>query len=158
MPNPFNASWSTQATLGLAIVIPAWIAIGFFAKNFQVPAHIFIFWYFIGMLIGIPVFLLSAKFATPSDFQFGAPQFAIVLTGILFGAVANTLVFMAVNKAPNPGLPIAIAGSASVFVFFLTIVLAALFPKYFNPSTADPYHFLGLLLTLAGVVLIGYKR
>lgn len=141
--------------IAMVLLIPAWLAIGFFGKNFQVGPEVFLVWYFMGAAI------MSACFGAPS---FGAlvPSWkivgAILLVGLTVGGIANMFLFRAVAGAPNPGLPVALANVASIGVFLMSILLARWLPAYFNSVKFDAWSAVGVVLTIAGASIIAIRR
>lgn len=148
-------TWFAQSVVSVLFLIPAWLAIGFFDRNYQVRADVFLIWYFLGV-------------AATSAFFVGTPLNAIVpsgrivggllLVGLTVGGVANVLLFRAVAAAPNPGLAVAISNVASAGVFVAAVLLARWVPNYFGAVKADGWAFLGVVLTIVGASLIAMRR
>jgi protein involved in polysaccharide export with SLBB domain len=136
-------------------LIPAWLAIGFFNRNYQVGSDVFLIWYFLGIVI-------ASAFLRGQSLNAIIPSWKIVgtilLVGLTFGAVSNILLFRAVATAPNPGLPVAIANVASVGVFLAAAVLSRWAPKYFNVVKIDGVALVGVALVVAGASLIAIRR
>ena len=151
----FQQNWLGMSIIGMFAIIPSWLGIGFFEKNFQVRPEVFMIWYFFGVIGGSACFLVSKGISIlPSVSAWSA----IMVIGITFGAVANILLFAATPIAPNPGLPAAIASFASVVILFLSFGLSSLLPSYFNSVQFDMYHFLGMILAGAGMLLMAMPR
>jgi len=148
-------SWLFLSIAGTMLVVPGWIAIGFFAKNFQVSGRLFFLYYALGMFIGaLPLlFAVHEKILLPWQIAI-----AILLAGILFGATGNMLIFHALALAPNQALPIVITQAVSILVFAVSVGLYRILPKYFPITAFDLQYFLGTLLVIAGVVLIALRR
>ena len=150
-----NENWFTQSVVAMLCLIPAWLAIGFFSKNYQVKPEIFLVWYFLGVIV-------SSVFFGGSSLRVIMPStmivVAIVLVGLVLGAGANILLFKAVAGAPNPGLPVAIANVASVGVFFVAALLSRWAPAHFNPVKVDGWSLLGLVFTIMGASIIAIRR
>lgn len=112
-------------------------------------------WYFFGVVVGTGcVLTLKGVYIIPAP----APLLSIVAIGLTFGVVANMMLFAATAIAPNPGLPSAIASSASMLVFVLSLLFFRLFPIYFNEVAFDGYHLIGLIITIAGVIIMVKPR
>jgi len=147
-------NWLGQSVIAMLCLIPAWLAIGFFDRNYQVRPEVFLIWYFLGVAITSVLFGGSSLNAiVPSKEIVGA----ILLIGLTVGAIANILLFRAVIVAPNPGLPVAIANVASVGVFLAAALLSRWLPSYFNSVKTDGWAFLGVVLTVIGASLIAIR-
>lgn len=150
-----SSNWITQSFLSVAFLIPAWLAIGFFGRNYQVRPEVFLVWYFAGVV-------LATVFCGIPAGQTLIPSWQIVIAmacvGVFVGGVANIALFRAMAQVPNSGLPLAISNLASVGVFLASIVLGHLLPQWFERAKADPIAFLGVLLTALGVSLIAIRR
>ena len=143
--------FSAFATLS---VVPVFIAIPFFARNFQVKPEAFTSWYFASVSVGVAAWLwLAGRGAALPPGGLGAAG-GIIVVGRPFGAAANALLVRAVSVAPNPGLPPVVYSGASVIVFLAAAALADRFPRVFNPVNTDLDRFLGIVLVIAGVFLI----
>ena len=127
--------------------------IPFFAKNFQVKPQVFTTWYFGGVSFGVAAWI-SFSGRAGDLLPGGGVILAIFSIGLTVGAVANTLLFQAIDLAPNPGLPAVIYSASSIVVFTLSAAFAARLPKFFNPVQTDADRFLGILLVLGGLFLI----
>ena len=145
-------SWLTQSFLAVVLLTPAWLAMPFFAKNFCVSGSVFAVWYFLGVSASVGSVQGSAVFK-PSLAVIGA----LVATGIVFGGVANSALFSAVNAAPNPGIPVAISTVSSLTTFIAAVVLFRFMPEYFAPAALDWKSFAGAALIIAGATLISVK-
>jgi len=150
-----SLGWAGRAILGTLLIVPSWISIGFFEKNFRVPPEVFLLWYFAGMIPFVGLYLLSQGtpiIPTPLPVFVG-----IVMMGFFFAGPANILLFSAVGTAPNPGLAVAISSTASMLVTLLSIFFAYVVPKYFRSIEITSDHILGVLLTLMGIYLMVRK-
>jgi peptidoglycan/LPS O-acetylase OafA/YrhL len=147
--------WFTQSILATIALMLVWPAIGFFKKNFDVSPSVFVVWYFLGVAI-------ACTFLRDSPFEVFAPGtysiVAILAIGLLIGGLANMLAFNAVAVAPNPGIPTALFGVASIGVFFISIICYNIWPTYFDKATFDWQSFIGVTLSLAGVAILAIKR
>jgi len=148
-------NWLGMSIIGMLAIIPSWLGVGFFEKNFQVRPEVFMIWYFFGVIGGSVCFLVSKEISILPSISV---WLAIVIIGITFGSVANMLLFAATPIAPNPGLPAAIASFASVVILFLSVGLYSLLPSYFNHVQFDMYHFFGMILAGAGMLLMAMPR
>lgn len=153
--NPFEWHWLAKTLVSLALVIPAWLSIDFFKNNYGVKGETTLVWYFLGTVLGtVFLILLFGPAGTPTLFPSPVITFAIVAVGVLFGALANALLFSAMPFAPNSGLPIAIQGSSVAFVFLSSWLLGIFVPRYFRSVTGDIYQLGGILLVILGVAII----
>lgn len=150
-----SMGWLGQSFLAVAFLIPVWLAIGFFDRNHQVKPDVFVVWYFLGVAI-------ASAFAGGHSLRTIAPSLGLVCTllviGVVAGGLANIPLFRAVVSAPNPGLPVAIANTASVGVFFLAWLLGRWVPKYFATVTMDGWALLGVVLVVSGASIIALRR
>lgn len=149
--------WFVKAILATAAIVPAFLAIPFFRKNFGVDPLVFVVWYFGATALSVAIYVgaqrgVQAVVPPPSALA------GIVLIGMVFGAFANAALFQAVSLAPNPGLPPVIYATSSVFVFVLSALLAGALPALFNPVSAEPGRIAGLVLVLAGLYLVAGGR
>jgi len=150
-----SPSWFAQSVIATLCLIPAWLAIGFFNRNFGVRTDVFLAWYMFGVIITV------ASSSAP-NLQILLPKWwvivSIVLVGATFGALANILLFRAIPVAPNPGLPIAIAGIATPCVFLVSVLLGQRVPKYFSPAPCDVWTLAGVVLIIGGATIIAVRR
>jgi hypothetical protein len=142
-------TWFWQSVIGAFFLIPGWIAIPFFQKNFGVRPEDFIVWYLLAAAFA-PVFFGSAA-VVPGP----GVAASIMAVGLVVG-YANILAYRAtVNNPPNPGIPVAIfTGLSTTGVVLATIALAYLLPKYFNTATIDFRTIAGVAFIIAGMWLI----
>jgi len=146
-------AWFTKSVLATVAIVPSFIAIPFFRKNFGVDPLVFVVWYFGGTALSIALFLSATK-----GLQTLVPELpallGILAIGMVFGAFANGSLFQAVGLAPNPGLPPVVYATSSMFVFLLSALLASALPALFNPVSTELSRAAGLLLVLAGLYLL----
>lgn len=146
-------AWFTKSVLATVAIVPSFIAIPFFRKNFGVDPLVFVVWYFGGTALSIALFLSATK-----GLQALVPELpallGILAIGMVFGAFANGSLFQAVGLAPNPGLPPVVYATSSMFVFLLSALLASALPALFNPVSTELSRAAGLLLVLAGLYLL----
>lgn len=150
-----TGNWLGQSMIAMLCLIPAWLAIGFFDKHYQVRPDVFLIWYLLGIAITSALF---GGTPLPAIVSAGRAAWAILLIGLTIGAAANILLFRAVAAAPNPGLPVAIANAASVGVFLVAALLAKSAPASFPAVKADGWSFLGVVLTVIGAAIIAIRR
>ncbi len=151
-------SWFLQSVIAMILVVPAWLSITFYKKNFHVSAEIFLVWYFGAAAVGIVIFKAFSGVSLIEFFPAPSLVIGMLLIGLTLGAAANALLFSAVSVAPNPGLPIAISGTASVCVFLVSVVLGSFLPKYFSEVRFDWQAFVGVLLVVSGIALIAVRK
>lgn len=78
--------------------------------------------------------------------------------GLIFNALANSLLFHAYSLAPNPAFPEAIVNSKGAAIFLVAILLARFLPSYFDAEAFNWKSLLGILLVTAGVILIAFRK
>ena len=148
-------NWLSQSLIAAVLLIPAWLAIGFFDRNFQVKPEVFLVWYFPG-IIALSILFRQAplKALAPS---FGIVC-AIVLMGLAIGGIANVLIFRAVANAPNPGLPLVLLNITNVGVYLVAAPLSQWLPEYFNTVKIDMWTFLGVVSVTVGASIIAVRQ
>jgi hypothetical protein len=149
--------WFTKSILATVAIVPSFIAIPFFRKNFGVDPLVFVVWYFGGTSLAIALFLGIGRGPSAVFPPFPA-LLGILAVGMLCGAFANGSLFQAVSLAPNPGLPPVVYATSSVLVFVLSALLASTLPALFNPVSTELSRVAGLLLVLAGLYLLAGGR
>ncbi|MCZ7564149.1 MAG: hypothetical protein M5U08_10465 [Burkholderiales bacterium] len=149
--------WFAKSIIATAVIVPTFVAIPFFRKNFGVDPLAFVVWYFGGTAVAIALYLLTTRGPAAVVPQATAVV-GILAIGLTIGAAANGLLFQAVTLAPNPGLPPVIYATSSVFVFLLSALLASALPALFNPVSTDLGRLAGLALVLAGLYLLAGGR
>lgn len=116
-------------------------------------------WYTLGMPIGL--FILSCcgggGLVTENHKDFFASPWLLTLAlffGTTIGVVLNTFYGQAMQSAPNPALAFAVINSSIVIIYILAPVFHKIFPKVFPAATVNWTSAGGIILTLAGVVLV----
>ena len=148
-------NWASTAIIGMFCIVPSWVAIGFFEKNYSMRPEVFMIWYFFGVLIGSTCLLASRGISIMPAFS---PWMQVVAIGLTFGVVANMMLFAATAAAPNPAFTSAIAGTASLVIFCLSFALFRVFPKFFHAVKFEGYDLLGIVVIIAGVFLLARSR
>ena len=97
-------AWFAKSILATVSIVPAFIAIPFMKFRYGVDPLVFLAWYFGATAISIACYLVlsgrGAELVPPVPVLV-----AILLIGVVFGALANGALFQAIGLAPNPGLP-----------------------------------------------------
>ena len=154
-----TGNWLSQSLIAATLLIPAWLAIGFFDRNYQVKPDTFLIWYFPG-IIALSVLMLFRQ--SPSPLKALVPSFeivcAILLIGLAIGGIANVLIFRAVVNAPNPGLPLVFLNITNVGVYLIAAPLSRWLPNYFNTVKIDMWTFLGVVLVTVGASIIAIRQ
>lgn len=150
-----TGNWLLQSCIATVCLVPAWLAIGFFGRNYKIGPDIFLMWYLFGIAISLASYKASSHSVIVPSWKIVG---AILIIGMTIGASANILLFRAVGGAPNPGIPVAIANVASVGVFLAGALLFRLFPNSFNSVKIDPWTLFGIILTIIGTSIIGIRR
>lgn len=148
--------WLWQAFAAVALVTPAWLAIGFWKRNFGVPSDVFLVWYFAGGALG--TYLLNCRGGTYTFYPSTVLVAAMLIFGLTCGALGNMLGFRSVTSAPNAGLAITVLGLGGVATYFATVALSRWLPQYFDSTQIGLRHVLGLALMFAGTALFFIKK
>lgn len=148
-------SWFYQSTVAMLLAVPVYILISFFGYK-GIRPEIILGWYFFGN--AITALLFSGRMGTiiPS---LGVVSILLLL-GVTIGGASNIFYFRALanENTPNPGLPVAIANAASVFVFLFSILLSKWLPGYFKLMKLDLWALAGIVLTVIGISIIAVRR
>lgn len=153
---PIELGWAGRAILGTLFIIPSWIAIDFFKRNFGVSPEIFLVWYFFGTILSTGAVLSLQRVSLVRS---GIVLIAIIIgLGLTMGRLANVLLFTAAAKVPNPGLAVAISSTASAVIIFFSFVLWRVFPDYFSRPQLDLDHLWGVILIIIGMYLVVKPR
>ncbi len=143
-------TWFAKSVLATVSIVPAFLAIPFFKSKFGVDPLVFLIWYFSATALSIAVVSGvrggGAELVPPTSLLI-----AIIAMGLVFGALANGLLFQAVGLAPNPGMPPVIYATSSMIVFFLSAILANSFPALFKPVSFEAGRLAGIVLVLSGL-------
>ena len=154
-----SMGWLGKSVLGAICSIPLILVFNFFTKNYGIKPEVVMSLHCLGIFLGIALasyFGLSG--ASVKDFYNPIiPAISIVVLGSLIGATTNILLAQAISSAPNPALPFAIGGIATVSAYLLAPLLAFLLPDFFSAAEFNWLNFLGILLIVAGLGLIMYK-
>ena len=145
-------SWFLKSAIATICIVPAFLAIPFFKSRFDIDPLVFLIWYFSATAVSIAGYwIVSGRGA---ELLPAFPQLLPILAiGLVFGALANGLLFQAIGLAPNPGLPPVIYATASIIVFALSAILASSLPDFFRPVSTEWTRLAGIVLTVAGLYL-----
>jgi hypothetical protein len=150
-----NGHWLVQSLIAVVLLIPVWLSVSFFERNFHVAPEAFVTWYFLGVAITSALCVLPPAQAL---FPSAGKVAGMLLIGLTLGGLANVLVFKAVVGAPNPGLAVTVTQVSSLGVFLAAGLLAKYAPRYFSPVKTDWWSLFGIILTLAGISIIAMRR
>lgn len=150
-----NGNWIAQSFTAMLLLVPVWLAIGYFDRNHQIKPEVFLLWYLVGIIVS------TALYNGQSTGRLVGPwkiDLVIVLIGMTAGATANIMIFRAVAAASNPGLPLAVTNTSSVGMFLASVLLARLAPTHFPAVKNDPWSFVGVCLAVLGVSIVAIRR
>ena len=150
-----STQWVWQSLSAMGLLIPFWIAVQFFGKNFGVSSELFLVFASLGTTAAIGVFVRLAGPVTMPPLWIIVSMIAI---GLIIGGGANLLLMRSVANAPNPGLPLAIMNMLTIGVFLTSMVLARWLPNYFEAAKCDAWSFFGIALTVVGTSIIVLRR
>lgn len=148
-------TWVVKSIIAMIVFVPGLILTEFLGRYWGTRPEMIAVTWFSGVAVGICGWMLYTK--QTEVFIFSIPYAVMFIAGIFLGGLMNIMLFQAIVEAPNPGLPITIVNGTSVLVFLAMPVLAYVLPKFFIPSPINLYHFLGIMLVVAGVALISLK-
>jgi hypothetical protein len=146
--------WLVKSAIATVAVIPVFIAIPYFRRNFGVDPLVYLCWYFTAAAISVATYLSLSGRANELIMPGPGVVAAIIAIGLTLGAIANGALFQAVIAAPNPGLPPVIYATSSMVIFVISIFLANSFPQIFVPATSDPLRLAGIILVIGGLFLL----
>lgn len=160
--NPFRMGWMGRAIIGMFAIVPSWMGVDFFQKNFSIRGEMMMVWYFAGVVMGSSVLMRMMGMATTGDFLPSRGKLLIMALGLTCGAIANLLIFGATGLAAmlgkNPALVVIITNMASVVVFFLSVALSYVAPAYVSQIKFSLFDFIGVLTIIAGMGMIIMNR
>ena len=88
-------NWLGQSVIAMLCLIPAWLAIGFFDRNYQVRPDVFLIWYLLGIAITSVLFKASSLNSIVPSWRIAG---AMILLGLTIGAFANILLFLRLTQ------------------------------------------------------------
>lgn len=153
-----SLGWFGKAVLSSLFLVPGFLAPMFFQKNFGIKPETTLFYFVIGMTIGLS---LSLRHIGDFGLRSGVSVvvfFVIILLGFVFGTIANLLLFGATAIAPNPALPTSVAGLTNIFIYIAALALAAFLPKWFEAAKFDIVHLVAILGVIGCTALLAWKR
>ena len=137
-------------------LIPVFILTGVVERHLGVKSDVIPFYYCLGTVVGVMIWLLIKS--RGQELAPSPGNWLVLILGMTCGVVANIAIFKALAIAPNPGLPVAIVSTNSVFTFFLMVPLAAMWPKIFQQAQISWRHAIGLALIVVGTSLFSFKQ
>lgn len=160
--NPFRMGWMGRAIMGMFAIVPSWMGVDFFQKNFNIRGEIMMVWYFAGVVLGSSVLMRMMSMASTGDFLPSRGKLLILILGLTCGAIANLLIFgataLAASLGKNPALVVIITNMASVVVFFLSAALSYLAPAYVSQIKFNLFDLIGVLTIIVGMGIIIVNR
>jgi hypothetical protein len=150
-----GTQWVWQSMSAMFLLIPIWLCVQYFDKNHGVSSDVFLAWYFFGTAITVSIL---AKGSITSLFPSLGLTAILLAIGLTVGGLANILLFRSVASAPNAGLPLAIANTATVGVYLASIKLVDWFPGKFIPVKVDRWSIAGIALTIIGTTIVAIRK
>jgi multidrug transporter EmrE-like cation transporter len=146
--------------LGLTLAAIPLMAVGqlgvrWFKGAHRIAEDVVLLWYFIGTILALLAWILAS--GRGAELLSAAPWGVrgMLLVGCTSGAAANWLLYRAVGDAPNPGLAYSIYSGSGIATYLAALAGAWLAPAYFPQASGDAGKFSGIVLVVAGVLLIG---
>jgi len=149
-------SWLSKALGAMLLFAPVPFVIPFFLKNYEMRAETTMAFWILGSAIGIFFWIHSTGISDRVLPRL--PEISVILLGFIFGSVANTLLGQSIAMAPNPAIPMAIAGASSMVAFLMAPVMTRISPEHFPQFEFDWHKLLGVVLVVTGIALVGWKR
>lgn len=150
--------WFGKSAVAAVLFIIPFISVGFFNRNFGLKPEVILVWYGVGLAVGCFGWTLALKTVNLSELSPSWPLFVAAIIGALFSALPNILLYQSLAIAPNPGLTMAVINVSTVLVFFVSLFLSVVLPRWFVAARFDWVHLTGIILTVAGVALLSFKR
>lgn len=154
--------WFERSLAAMLLLVPTWLVIRFLSRYYGVRPELVMVWVYLGYAVIVGGWLwlsggVSSRGFIPSNGRIAL--WALVPT--VFGAVANVLVFQALNQAPNPGLPTSVMGVNNLLVTLAAVSLSNFLPrygKYLAEKEIGWQEMAGVVLIVAGMSLFGTRR
>lgn len=153
-----ESDWLWRSVIATFCFLPIMILQGFFSRNYGVRPEAIIIWYSIGQVVAAPLILTHFKIMEWQSLSLSKPLLIILALGLTFGVASNVLFFQALSSAPNTSFPMAISNSSTIFVFLISIWLAAKWPKLFDVTKFDLWHLVGIVLAITGISIIALRK
>lgn len=151
-----TSNWFGNAIVAMIAMIPLFFTVGLLERRFGLRSDITAVLWMVGTSIGILIWILSQ--GRGAEFVLRAPHIVLLGMGLVLGAITNVCLFRSFASAPNPGLTVAIVNANAVLAILIGGPLAMLLPRYFEHQTLSWGHWVGSVLVVSGVFLIGIKR
>ena len=157
-----NLSWIWKSIIAMLLIVPLVLLAGFFRSNYGVKSEGVLFAWVAGVAVGIiclsefGVAGLNAK----NLYQPFWPLVCIFFIGMISGTFANVFLIMAMfdPAVPNPAIPYAIFGINPAVAYLLTLGAALIFPQFFKGIEFRITDLLGVVLMVAGMTVLIYRR
>ena len=156
-----NFGWFGKSIISMFCFLPLLLLFNVFNKMGVKPEAI-VFGWGMGIIFGIlltatGVGVVRVENLTLSNLTPTLLMLVLVFLGGIFGTTANILWGQAMILAPNPALPFAIGGMASVIGYMITPLANKLYPKYFDPVSFCWVNLLGIIMLVIAIALVMYK-
>lgn len=151
-------NWLGRAVIATMCFVPIMISAGMFSRHFGLRSEAIITWYSAGQIVTAPFLLTHFGVLNWQEMSLSKPMCVVLVMGMTLGVASNIFFFQALSTAPNPGLAMAVTNSATIIVFLITVLLAQLLPQYFSASKLDPWHLVGIVLTVTGISIIALRQ
>jgi hypothetical protein len=151
--------WFNKSLVAALFLIPGFFAIPYFRGHYSVRPEVTLVFYMLGIAAGVSGWLVCR--GNGSALMIGAPALSITVIGLIFGSVANIMLFQAMGTAPNVGLPMAIVSTNAAIAFIITPLLVNSLPRYFAVlkfARFDKVDFSLLLVIIVCMGIIGVRR
>jgi len=150
-----SQNWLGQSLTATMLLVVAWPAIPFFERNFGIRIETFSTIYFLGI---VSMYAMTSGSKIYGQVIGSTGSIALIfMVGVIFGGIANLLLFRAVAGAPNPGLPVAISCGAAIGTAVVAWGLAKVAPNWFGQVDLNWKVALGIMLMLSGVALVATR-
>lgn len=150
--------WFGKSAIAAVLFVVPFLSVPFFSRNFGLRPEAVLVWYGIGLVLGCFGWGLTLDVVRMNELSPSWPFFMAAVVGAIFSALPNILFYQALATAPNPGLSMAVINLSTVLTYFAALLLAGALPRWFAAARFDWVHLVGIILTVAGVAFLAWKR
>lgn len=156
-----SSAWASKALVVTVIFGMFPFLVTSFAHR-GIRPEVTINWYYVGVFLGtilysalrVPIVPVALK-----DFIVDYRAILVmVLIGLSFGVVSNSLYGQAVQEAPNPGLALAMINASVAVAYLAAPVMHAISSTTFPKASISWTGSTGVILVIVGMILVARSR